>query len=161
MMSLAVLAVTGIGTVSGFMLLNRYASDNRDRNAARFLCQERIEQALTLPYRPYITATNLTKVLPSVTGQDGTAIYPLGKDTDYDNNGVYQGGTQQTSSEAVTISLQPNGTQAAATPVTGTRTTTLSVANATYSLMRVSVNVSWVIRGQTKSYTLYTVRTKD
>ena len=163
MVSLTVLALTGISSVSGFMLLNRYASDNRDRAAARMLCQERVEQILTLPFRPYTNAANKTKVVPIVAPQSSAtnSIYPLGKETDYDDDGSYKSGTQQTSNEAVTIYMQPNGSQVALAPVTGTRTTTLSAANGDLKLMRVAVTVTWINRGKTNSYTLYTLRTLD
>ena len=125
LISLAILVLTGVGSVSGFMLLNRYATTNRDRAAAKALCQERIEQIVSLPFRP----------------KDG--IVP------------------QTSNEAVTLDLQPNGAATALTPVTGTRTTTVAVANAALCLVRVTVTVTWTNRSDTNSYTLYALRGPD
>ena len=148
-----------MGGVSGFLLLNRYATDNRDRNAAKELCQERLEQMLVLPFNPK------AGVVPTVVGQDGVTYYLLGKTTNYDAANNYTGGANlQTSSEAVTVSLQPNGTATAATPVTGTRTTTISTASSTTAglcLVQVSVTVTWVVRGTSNTYTLYALRSAD
>lgn len=167
LISLAILVLTGVGSVSGFMLLNRYATTNRDKAAAKALCQERIEQIVSLPFRPK------DGIVPTVTGQDGNTYYPLGQSAtasspSYDSNNAYTGAAnQQTSStynsngEPVTLALQPNGTSTALTPVTGFRTTTVSVANATLSLVRVTVTVTWTTRGQTNSYTLYALRSPD
>ena len=161
LISLTILVLTGVGSVSGFMLLNRYATTNRDRAAAKALCQERIEQIVSLPFRPK------DGIVPTVVGQDGNTYYLLGQSVSgatpsYDKNNAYIGAANaQTSSEAVTLALQPNGTSTALTPVTGTRTTTVSVANATLYLMRVTVTVTWTSRNDTNSYTLYALRGPD
>ena len=170
LVSLALLVLTGVGGVSGFMLLNRYASDNRDRAAAKALCQERVEQILTLPFNPK------AGIVPAVVGQDNNTYYLLGLATtatppSYDSSNNYIGGAnQQTSStfnssgEPVTISLQPNGNATAATPVNGFRTTTISAAPSStpgLCLMNATVTVTWNIRGTTNTYTLYALRSPD
>ena len=165
LVSLAILVITGVGSVSGFLLLNRYASDNRDRAAAKALCQERVEQILTLPFNPK------AGVVPAVVGQDGVTYYLLGQAStgsppSYDTSNNYIGAAnQQTSNEPVTISLQPNGSATAATPVTGTRTITVSAAPSLLTLgldlVRATVTVTWTIRGTTNTYTLYALRSPD
>ena len=170
LVSLAVLVLTSVGGVSGFVLLNRYASDNRDRSAAKALCQERIEQIMTLPYRP----AQGNGFMPVVTSQDSsTTYYLLGQvstaTTDYTNTGYpnfYTGTASQqtstTSGEPVIISVQPNGAATATTPVKGFRFTTVTnVGTPTAPLVQASVTVTWTIRGNTNSYVLYTLRSPD
>ena len=123
-----------------------------------------------MPFRPK------DGVVPTVVGQDGNTYYLLGQSAtgafpSYSSANAYIGAVnQQTSStsnasgEPVTISLQPNGTQTAATPVSGFRTTTVSAANSSTSglnLVQATVTVTWVIRGTTNSYTLYALRSPD
>ncbi len=157
LVSLAVLVVTGVGAVSGFMLLNRYASDNRDQSTARELCQERIEQVMTMPFSPRLGN------YPAVVGQDGNTYNLLGTATDYSATYAYIGaGGQQTSStyntpgEPVTIYRQPTGTKL----ITGNRTTTIWSAGSN-NLVRIAVTVTYTLRGQSKNYTLYTLRGPD
>ena len=186
LVSLAVLVVTGVGGVSGFMLLNRYASDNRDLSAAKALCQERIEQVLTLPYRPKdaigasssststsgstttTTSQNGDDLMPHVVSQQdpGVVYYLLGHYTDYDTYGHYKtSGIQQTSGtagEPVVLALQPNGTNNAVASVTGTRLTTVTNVGTTAApLVYATVTVNWTIRGQAKTYSLFALRSPD
>ena len=101
--------------------------------------------------------------LPYVAGQDGSSYWLLGKSTDYSTANAYIGAaSQQTSStvnasgEAVTIFKQPDGTKF----VTGYRTTSVSSAGAS-TLVRFTVTVTYTIRGQTNTYSLYMLRSPD
>ena len=149
---MAILIVTGVGGVSSFVLLNRYATGNRDRSTARALCQERIEQVLTLPFTPQ------TQVMPVVTGQDNQQYYLLGTYSNYNTaSNAYTGpANQQTSNEPVTIYKQPDGTSL----VTGTRTTTVTSAGIN-GLVSVTVTVTYTVRGQPVTYSLSTLRSVD
>ena len=173
LVSLAVLVLTSVGGMTGFSLLNRYAMDNSDRSAAKALCQERIEQILTLPYRPIQGNASM----PVVTSQQDPSIsyYLLGNaNSDYDlTTGIYTGAANQqtsgTSGEPVIISAQPNSTGTVATPVTGYRfttvtkapTTLVTTAGTSVPMVLATVTVTWTIRGTTNSYSLYTLRSPD
>ena len=173
LVSLAVLVLTAVGGMTGFSLLNRYAMDNADRSAAKALCQERIEQILTLPYRPI----QGNAFMPVVTSQQDPSIsyYLLGNaNSDYDlTTGLYTGTAGQqtsgTSGEPVIISAQPNSTGTVTTPVTGYRfttvtkapTTLLTAAKTSVPIVLATVTVTWTIRGTTNSYSLYTLRSPD
>ena len=50
--SVAILALTTTGGIAAFLTLNRYAANLRNLSEARVLCQERIDQALTLRFLP-------------------------------------------------------------------------------------------------------------
>ena len=175
LVSLAVLVVTGIGGMTGFSLLNRYASDNRDRSAAKALCQERIEQIMTLPYSP-IQGNAFMPVVPNPQDPNNTnPFFLLGNaNSDYDlTTGLYTGAANQqtsgTTGEPVVISAQPNATGTAATPVTGYRFTTVSKGNTGTTnaagtqipFVVATVTVTWTIRGTTNSYSLYTLRSPN
>ena len=92
MISVGVLAVGTMGGISAFMILNRYAANLRNMSVARALCQERIEQALTLKFAP----TNST--VPMAPNADpssnaGTPTLPiLGAISNYSTaTGAYTG----------------------------------------------------------------------
>lgn len=156
MVALAVLVFAGVGSVTGFMFLNRRTSDNRDMTAARELCQERIEQVMTLPFNP------ASGSMPMVIGQDGQTYYLLGQVGDYDASRNYAGKNGNTSStynpsgEAVVVYKTPNGNGL----VTGYRTTLVESVGVP-SLVRFTVAVNYTVRGTTKNYTLYTLRSLD
>lgn len=171
MISLGVLVTTSVGGVSAFILLNRWASNERNLTAAKELCQERIEQAQTMTYVP-------NKNTPSVTGQtvNGTTSGPfkiLGDaygDTgaDYDANGLLTtNSTVTTSNEPVNIYLrQDNGVNV----IAGTRTTSIGLptnltdmASGTGQLkiVQFTVTVAYTYRGQNYSYSMYTLRSAD
>ena len=167
----AVLALTSVGGVSGFLLLNRYAENNRSLSMARALCQERIEQAQTLPYRP----TDSTPTLPSAPSSDPSntaACTILGTAANY-TSGVYSGGSNlQTSSETIPIYSLTSGASGGAA-VTYKRTTTVTPAGLTYYdvskssyttslyLLQFTVTVSYVYRGTTYSTSMVTLRGPD
>ena len=170
MISLGILSLTSVGGVSAFLLLNRYAANNRSVTAAKELCQERIEQAQTMVYVP-------TANTPSVTGQtvNGTGSGPfkiLGNaysdaSPNYDINGqLTSAGTLATSTEQVNIYLrQETGTNV----ILGTRTTSIALptglkdATGTTQLKMVqfTVTVAYSYRGQNYSYSMYTLRGAD
>lgn len=171
MISLGVLVTTSVGGVSAFILLNRWASNERNLTAAKELCQERVEQAQTMTYVP-------NKTTPSVTGQtvNGTTTGPykiLGiaygdSGANYDINGqLTTNSNVTTSTEPVNIYLrQDNGVNV----VAGTRTTTIGlptnltdIATGTGQLKMVqfTVTVAYNYRSQNYSYSMYTLRSAD
>lgn len=180
MISLGVLVVTSVGGVSAFILLNRWASNERNITAAKELCQERIEQAQTMTYSP-VSNTPLV-VGQTVNGTTGKnykilgvaykdANNPDGLGANYDNNGVLTStGTLTTSSEPVNIYLrQENGTNL----VAGTRTTTIALPTTLtdftpgtgtgnqLSIVQFTVTVTYNYRGKDYSYSMYTLRSVD
>ncbi len=183
MISIAVLAAGTMGGVSAFMLLNRYAANLRNMAEARALCQERIEQALTLHFVP------TSSVVPAAPNSDPTTnaasntptFAILGAITNYNTtSGAFTGGNNlQTSlvsgaSENIPVYTQSDGTSAMnSANVTYTRTTTVSPAGLVYatsgtgttatSLNAVvfTVNVSYVFHGQTYSTFMTTMRSPD
>ena len=172
MISIGVLALTGMGGISAFMILNRYAANLRNMSEARALCQERIEQALTLRFLPP------SSTVPMAPNADPSTIvasptWPiLGPATDYNTTtSAYSGGSNlQTSTENIPVYTQSDGTSAAnSANVTYTRTTTVSPANLMYAtgvittttslnLVLFTVTVSYVFHGQTYSTSMSTLR---
>ena len=176
MISLGILALTSVGGVSAFVLLNRYASNSRNVTAAKELCQERIEQALALPYNPL-------KNTPSLAGQtvNGAATGPyniLGiayadasgnalPGANYNSNGVLNStATVTTSTEPVNIYLkQETGTNI----VSGTRSTTIGLPTGLKDvtkgtqlpIVQFTVTVAYSFRGQNYSYSMYILRGAD
>ena len=168
MISLGVLAVTSVGGVSAFLLLNRYASNNRSITSAKELCQERIEQAQTMVYVP-------TTNTPSVPGQlvNGVPSNPsntfniLGTPSNYDATGQLTTSPLTTSTENVNIYLkQETGTNV----VAGTRTTTIALptglqditsGSGQLKIVQFTVTVAYSYRGQNYSYSMYTLRSAD
>ena len=172
MVSLTILVLTTVGGVSGFIMLNQYASNLRNLSSAKVLCQERIEQVQTMLFTP---PTNV----PTVTGQiDGNTYYLLGPGTNstgqtsvYDaTTGAYTGTTPRvtTTAETVQVYVQQDGTT---NTVPGTRTTTIGLSTLTdastgssgssLKVMTFTVQVSYTYRGKTYSYSMYTLRGPD
>ena len=171
MVSLAVLALTAVGGVSGFILLNQYASNLRNVSSAKALCQERIEEVQTMPFSP-------PTILPYVTGQlDTNTYYLLGAAANYDSTGKFIGtGTVQTTNsttgENVQVYVQQDG---ATNTVPGVRTTGVSLASLTDAstvpgnpatgtslhVVTFTVTVTYVFRGKNYSYSMYTLRGPD
>ena len=170
MISFGVLALTSVGGVSAFLLLNRYAASARSITAAKELCQERIEQAQTMVFVP-------TSNTPSVTGQtvNGTASGPfkilgnsyLDSNPNYDINGqLTTNSTLTTSTEPVNIYLkQETGTNI----IAGTRTTKIALPTALtdvsgtgqLKIIQFTVTVAYTIRDTNYSYSMYTLRSAD
>ena len=171
MVSLAILVLTSVGGVSGFIMLNQYASNLRNLSSAKALCQERIEQVQTMTFTP-------PTVVPTVPGQiDGNTYYLLGPGSNstgqtsvYDSTGKFTGGTSlvTTAAENVQVYVQQNGST---NTVPGVRTTTAGLAtltdastgNAGVSLkvLTFTVTVTYTYRGKPYSYSMYTLRGPD
>lgn len=179
MISLAVLSISTMGGIAAFLTLNRYAANLRNQSEARALCQERIEQAQTMAFRPILPSIAMPAAPnadPTTNGTNATlpilglaAVSPA--TTDYNvNTGAYTSGTgHQTSSENIPIYTQSDGTSAKGSAnVTYTRTTTVSPTTLTYAAKNTSLNlvlftvtVSYVFHGQTYSTSMSTLRSPD
>lgn len=173
--SIGILALGTAGGISAFLLLNRYAANLRNLSAARALCQERIEHALTLPFRP----TN--SVVPMAPNADPTSktatptLAILGETTNYNTTtGAFTGGNNlQTSTETIPVYTQSDGTSAnKSANVTYTRTTTVSPSSLMYAtpttttttslnVVQFTVSVSYVFHGQTYTTAMSTLRGPD
>ena len=163
--SIAVLAITSVGGVSAFMLLNKYAASIRNDNMARSLCQERIEQALTLVFLPKTGVVPLAPASDLVNYPGGTCAI-LGTAGSYNTTtGAYTGSpSTPTSTETIVVATQSeNATATAAAPgsanVTYTRTTTVSAT--ALGVVQFTVTVSYVFRGVTYTDTMTTYRSPD
>ena len=167
--SIGILALTSMGGVSGFFLLNRYAANLRNMSLARALCQERIEQAQALLFQP-------TKgTVPAVASADPSntaACTILGTAANYSaTTGAFTGGTLQTSSETIPVYTQSEGTAANKSPnVTYTRATTVwqaplanisGASTASLYVVAMTVNVSYTFRGQTYATAMSTLRSPN
>lgn len=155
--ALGLLVICGISGFYAFMLINRYAARERNMSSAKALCQERIEQALTTPFRPPL-------VLPNVTGQDSKTYSILGTAANYTTAGVYTGA--ETFTEAVTVYVQQDPTSATAVP--GTRTTTVVPSLLTDSsglgslgMVQFTVTVAYTVNGDNRTYKMNTMRGTD
>lgn len=142
-------AMSIIGLVAGSSVWamldsNRFASIDRVRTAAKAACQEKIDQALTIPYTPDALPPLFT------TGSPVTIPPP---------NGNPDRGTQTIPSE--TISLYVDQDNANPPVVQGTRQTRVSLSDATLGLVRVWVRVDYSFRGKAYSYEMYVVRAPD
>ena len=172
LVSICILALTSCGGVAAFTMLNRYASTLRNTSSAKALCQERIEQAMSLPFNPPSTI--------AIVSAQQTAYGPynlLGAATDWTTvSAPYSAGTPvsytgtssglQTSSEPVNVYVQQDGTTAT---VTGTRTTTVtsmiatlpSSPNVQVPSVLFTVQVTYIFRGNANTYSMSTVRSFD
>lgn len=174
MISMGVLVLTSVGGVSAFILINRWASNERNLTVAKELCQERIEQAQTMTYAP---TTNTPLVVgQTVNGTAGGNLKILGvayKDgnnpgggaPNYDINGQLLA-SAITSNEPVNIYLrQDNGVNL----VLGTRTTTIALptdlndlgGTGQLKIVQFTVTVAYTYRGQNFTYSMYTLRSAD
>jgi prepilin-type N-terminal cleavage/methylation domain-containing protein len=143
-----IVATTVIGLVAGssiYALLdaNRFAATQRIKTAAKAACQERIDQALT-------TAYSLPDALPALFTTGGSIPAP---------NGSPDRGTQTIPTESLTLYVDQN--DATENVVQATRTTRVSLSDATLGLVRVWVRVDYNFRGKTYAYEMYVVRAPD
>ena len=76
LVSMAILVLTTVGGVSGFMIFNNYAASSRNISSAKALCQERIEEVQTMPFTP-------PNAVPTVVGQMDTPFSTPPKYTNY------------------------------------------------------------------------------
>jgi type II secretory pathway pseudopilin PulG len=128
------IAGIGVGAAISFLAsANRLAEVNRNMNGAVALCQERIAQVVASPFSP--------TVVPSYLG--GTWPIPTSETT--------------TSTEAVQLYTDLNG----GGTVTGTRTTLVSLADATLNLVRVTARVNYTYRGRNYVCETFTLRSPD
>ena len=134
---LASILIIGIcvGTAIGSMAsINRLAEVNRSLDGAVALCQERIAQVVASSFSPPTT-------VPSYFG----TTWPLtGTDT-------------VTSTDTVQLYTDVNG----GNTVTGTRTTLVSLADATLNLVRVTARVSYTYRSRNYVCETFTLRSPD
>ncbi len=134
LVAILILGIGGVAAISGLTMANGRAAVNRTRDAALALCQERINQVLAASFSPPNT-------IPSYFG----TTWPVpASDT-------------VTSTDSVQLYADPNGAGA----VTGTRTTVVSLGNATLNLVRVTARVSYTYRGTNYVCETYTLRSPD
>ena len=130
------LIVLGLGAGSAIPCLlsaNRVAAGNRNQNAALMLCQERIEQVVAQPFRPPFT-------IPSYFG-----AWPVpATDT-------------VTHTETVQLCDAENG----AARINGTRSTLVSLGNATLNTVRMTVRINYTYRGKDCVVEACTLRSPD
>ena len=157
LVAFGVLALTMVGLFSSFTFLNGYAAVSRNQSSAKALCQQRIEQVLSLPFHPPLT----------VPVSDG--FYLLGQASNWTAaSGPYTNSSPasftgpaagiQTSSETVSIYVAQDGTTV---QVPGTRTTTVACTNTALNLAQFTVRVAYVYRSKSYSYAMYVLRGAD
>jgi prepilin-type N-terminal cleavage/methylation domain-containing protein len=142
-------AMSIIGLVAGSSVWamldsNRFASIDRIRTAAKAACQEKIDQALTTPYS--------SDALPPLFTTGSPASIPA-------PSGNPDRGTQTIPAETISLYVDQDNTNPQA--VQGTRTTRVSLSDATLGLVRVWVRVDYTFRGKAYSYEMYVVRAPD
>ena len=134
---LASILIVGIcvgSAIASMASTNRWAEVNRSLNSAVALCQERIAQTVASSFSPPNT-------VPSFFG----TTWPVpGSDT-------------VTSTETVQLYTDENGSST----VTGTRTTLVSLADATLNLVRVTARVTYTYRGKNYVCETFTLRSPD
>lgn len=125
----------GVGSAISFMATtNGLAEVNRNMNNSEVLCQERIAQVVAATFSPPGT-------LPTYFG----TTWPVpATDT-------------VTSTETVQLYTDVNGGQI----IPGTRSTLVSLANASLNLVRVTARVSYTYRGRNYVVESYTLRAPD
>ena len=175
MISIAVLAMGTMGGISAFLLLNRYAANLRNMAEARALCQERIEQALTLYFAPPSSTVPLAPNADPTTLAATPMLPILGPATSYSTTtSAFTGANVQTSSENIPVYTQSDGTSANnSANVTYTRTTTVSTTPLSYgtpttptsatslNVVLFTVSVSYVFHGSTYATSMTTLRSPD
>ena len=170
MVAAGVLVITSVGGYSGFLLLNRQAANMRNISMARALCQERIEQTLTLPLRPVGKAPTFPTAPSAVPNATPCAI--LGTSANYSGS-AFTGNNLQTSIETIPIYTKSEATDANYGTVTYTRTSTVtpaslnvlapdgSTGSSSLNVLQFTVAVSWTFRGSSYSTSMTTLRYPD
>ena len=171
MVSVAVLSITSVGGFAAFLSLNRYAANLRNLSTARALCQERVEQALALAFRPTASIVPIAPNADAATKAATPMVAILGATTNYNTtSGAFTGGSNfQSSTETIPVYTQSDGTSARnSANVTFTRTTTVSPTTLNYAakgtslnLVLFTVNVSYVFHGTTYATSMTTLRGPD
>lgn len=121
------------GSVALMVTSNQLAEVNRARVAANELCQARIAQTVAATFIP-------PNKLPSFFGS-----WPI------------SAANTVTSTETVQLYTSVDGGEI----IPATRTTSVSLANASLNLVRVTAQVSYVYRGKNHVSAAYTVRSPD
>jgi type II secretory pathway pseudopilin PulG len=169
--AIGILALTTMGGVATYYQLNRYAANLRNMSMARALCQERVEQAASLPFRP---SAGVVPSAPSVDPVNTANRTILGPTTSYNSAGSFTGGANyQTSTETIPVYMQVGGTAAAKSAnVTYTRVSTVTQAplySATASqttttslyVVEFTVTVTYSYRSRTYTTSMSTMRSPD
>ena len=153
------------GGVASYYLLNRYAANLRNMADARALCQERIEDANTMTFRP---SNGVVPLAPSADPTNTASKAILGAATYYSSTGAFTGGANfVTSTENIPVYTQSTGTAASnSANVTYTRKCTVTPEAYSYglvplNLVEFTVTVSYVFRGQTYTTSMSTMRGPD
>ena len=134
---LVAILIIGIGVGSAIAFLvstNRVAEVNRNADGGVALCQERVAQVVASPFNPPTT----------VPAYFGTTWPVPATDT-------------VTSTETVQLHSDVNGGGI----VSGTRTTLVSLADATLNLVRVTARVTYTYRGSNYVCETFTLRAPD
>jgi type II secretory pathway pseudopilin PulG len=157
LVALSILTLTVTSMMSAFTLLNREATVSRNQSSAKALCQQRIEQAMSLPFHP-------PAVLPSIDGFNllgkasdwagSSPPYTMGSKPDFQQSGQ----TVQTSTETVNVHVEQDGVTVR---VPGTRTTTIACTDNVLNLAQFTVTVRYVFRSKTFNYQMYCLRASD
>ena len=177
MVSMAVLVLTTVGGVSGFMIFNNYAASSRNISSAKALCQERIEEVQTMIFTPPTvvptvigqmdTPTNYTNYFllgpgsNSVAGSSNASVASV-----YSSTGAYTGSSPlvPNNPEPVRVYVQQDGVT---NTVIGTRTTSVGLSSLTdgspsksgsLGVMTFTVTVNYAYRGKNYSYSMYALR---
>ena len=168
--AVGILALTTMGGVAGYFLMNRYAANLRNIGMPRAICQERFEQAITLPFRP---STGTVPLAPSADPVNTASRAILGASTNYNTSGAFTAGANyQTSTETIPIYTQSDGTAAAKSAnVTYVRTSTVSptalvstsgvTTGTSLNVVQFQVTVKYVFRGRSYSTSMSTLRGPD
>ena len=179
-MSLGVLALGTMGGISAFLLLNRYAANLRNMSVARALCQERIEQALTLPFRA--PTSTLSGTMPMAPNADAATKASGADPRDPRTSQQLERQRRALISASAPSKLLPKpfpsprnrktSTVSNSANITYTRTTTIAPASLYYAtgsgttttslnILQFTVTVVYVFRGQTYSASMNTLRGPD
>jgi type II secretory pathway pseudopilin PulG len=149
LVALGVIGIVAGSSIYAMLDANRYAAVQRVRTAAKAACQERIDQALTVPY-------SAPDLLPALFTVGGSIPAPSGSP---------DRGTE-TSTES--ISLYTDQTDANENVVPAKRTTRVSLSDAALGLVRVWVRVEYKFRDNNNdptkynySHEMYAVRAPD
>jgi prepilin-type N-terminal cleavage/methylation domain-containing protein len=132
LVSLGVFSIFAAAATMTLLHLNRFAMVERTRTNAKELCQEKIEEAMAAPFNPGM------KQVGAVLGGSWPITNPA--------------------PESVDVVIDFDNTKVIAK---GSRTTTVAVADASSSLLRVSVEVTYDFRGKPYTYQMGMLRAPD
>lgn len=133
LVSVVIVAIGAGSAISVFTSANRVAEVNRTMNAAVALCQERVAQVVASPFNPSSVPVYFGGVWPVPTAETTTSTEPVQLYTDLNGGGT----------------------------VTGTRTTLVSLADATLNTVRVTARVTYTYLGRNYVCETFTLRSPD